>query len=224
MRKNHGFTLIELLVVIAIIAILAAILFPVFAKAREKARQASCVSNVKQIMNAATMYTQDYDETMTWSVNKWSTGTYADPWITWAVQLMPYIKNWDVYACPSTKKGSMMGYWGVDYNVWPTYAVTTYIWDSGAAPSPVPLAAIQNPADKIYIADANHPVCGDARGWLTSSACGQWTCGGNVSATGKWLVPHSDGLCVGYIDGHVKWVKATKFSDDLAAGAHIPKQ
>ena len=125
---------------------------------------------------------------------------------------------------PALKKGSMMGCWGVDYNVWPTYAVTTYIWDSGAAHSPVPLAAIQNPADKIYIADANHPVYGDARGWLTLSACGQWICGSNVSATGKWLVPHSDGLCVGYIDGHVKWVKANKFNDDLAAGAHIPKQ
>ena len=62
-KKISGFTLIELLVVIAIIAILAAILFPVFAQAREKARQAACVSNVKQISLAFTMYAQDYDET-----------------------------------------------------------------------------------------------------------------------------------------------------------------
>ncbi|NUQ70467.1 MAG: prepilin-type N-terminal cleavage/methylation domain-containing protein, partial [Chthonomonadales bacterium] len=62
MRKAHGFTLIELLVVIAIIAILAAILFPVFAQAREKARQTSCLSNMKQLMTSAMMYVQDYDE------------------------------------------------------------------------------------------------------------------------------------------------------------------
>src|SRR5436853_4751504 len=62
MRRNRGFTLIELLVVIAIIAILAAILFPVFAQAREKARAAACLSNTKQIALAFTMYTQDYDE------------------------------------------------------------------------------------------------------------------------------------------------------------------
>src|SRR6266511_3956182 len=63
MRRHRGFTLIELLVVIAIIAILAAILFPVFAQAREKARQSTCTSNLKQLGNGLLMYTQDYDET-----------------------------------------------------------------------------------------------------------------------------------------------------------------
>jgi len=220
MRTKKGFTLIELLVVIAIIAILAAILFPVFAKAREKARQASCLSNVKQIMNAAMMYTQDYDEVMTWSVNKWGTGTYADPWVTWVQQLQPYTKNWDVLACPSTKKGAMIGYWGEDYTVWPTYAVNNAIW-SGAAP--VPMAAVQSPADKIYIADSNHPVLGGAQGWLTASACGNWVCGLNVNSTHIWTVPHSDGVVVGYIDGHAKWSKADKLYSDMVAGADNPR-
>ncbi|MES2463086.1 MAG: DUF1559 domain-containing protein [Armatimonadota bacterium] len=87
--RRRAFTLIELLVVIAIIAILAAILFPVFAQAREKARQISCVSNMKQMGSAAMMYTQDYDETYPMQV-------YNNPGnknITWREAIMPYVKN-----------------------------------------------------------------------------------------------------------------------------------
>ena len=121
-RKPSGFTLIELLVVIAIIAILAAILFPVFARAREKARQATCQSNLKQIGTAFMMYVQDYDETMP----PWTTNACNNPPLpggafnvlylyNWVVN--PYIKNGvgatvadgsagflkDVWACPTAK-------------------------------------------------------------------------------------------------------------------------
>jgi prepilin-type N-terminal cleavage/methylation domain-containing protein/prepilin-type processing-associated H-X9-DG protein len=96
-RRQNGFTLIELLVVIAIIAILAAILFPVFAQAREKARAASCLSNVKQLGLAHLMYDQDYDET---TVTSWSYGFPGD--FEWYVQ--PYIKNLDILFCPSWKE------------------------------------------------------------------------------------------------------------------------
>ena len=114
MKKLRGFTLIELLVVIAIIAILAAILFPVFAKAREKARQISCTSNLKQIGLAIMQYSQDYDEVypdkgMAYS-QTWGTG-----WAPWQVSIAPYVKNGahsgsatgdtnykgSVFACPS---------------------------------------------------------------------------------------------------------------------------
>src|SRR3990172_6305038 len=98
--KRHGFTLIELLVVIAIIAILAAILFPVFAKAREKARQTSCLSNVKQMMLGVLSYAQDYDERlpMMWSYNPNPAHivigqTVATNYYTWPEQIMPYTKN-----------------------------------------------------------------------------------------------------------------------------------
>src|SRR5579872_7481927 len=84
MTRRSGFTLIELLVVIAIIAILAAILFPVFAQAREKARAITCLSNLKQIGLACTMYTQDYDETLPFA---WSAQG------GWYNLLQPYIKN-----------------------------------------------------------------------------------------------------------------------------------
>ena len=90
MRK--GFTLIELLVVIAIIAILAAILFPVFAKVREKARQTSCASNLKQLGLGLIQYNQDYDESMPTTNTIWGGG--------WAGQVFPYVKSKGVYGCP----------------------------------------------------------------------------------------------------------------------------
>lgn len=92
MNKKNGFTLIELLVVIAIIAILAAILFPVFAKARDKARQATCLSNLKQLGLAVTQYTQDWDEIMPAEGVRWG-APWGDAWLPWQVLLQPYVKN-----------------------------------------------------------------------------------------------------------------------------------
>src|SRR5664279_2671514 len=102
---RRGFTLIELLVVIAIIAILAAILFPVFAKAREKARQSSCSSNVKQIALGALMYAQDYDEILpcAWQYCPNPTQVYFGNLI------MPYIKNSQIFQCPSDSAPTTWG-------------------------------------------------------------------------------------------------------------------
>jgi prepilin-type N-terminal cleavage/methylation domain-containing protein len=97
-RRYSGFTLIELLVVIAIIAILAAILFPVFAQAREKARQASCLSNTKQVGTATLMYVQDYDERMPLSAYL-DTGTRKGYHVIDLI--FPYVKNANVFQCPS---------------------------------------------------------------------------------------------------------------------------
>src|SRR4051794_36230743 len=120
MKRRGAFTLIELLVVIAIIAILAAILSPVFAQARDKARSATCVSNLKQIGTAITLYIQDYDEIMPGAAappqdwTPYSGTTYIQPplsngnpaatsprWAMWTNLLQPYIKNWNVFRCPS---------------------------------------------------------------------------------------------------------------------------
>src|SRR5437588_9207291 len=111
MKKSRGFTLIELLVVIAIIAILAAILFPVFAQARAKARQTSCLSNMKQIGMALYMYIQDYDETLPgndtnaegYSLNLGFMAPQPSPLITprnWPVETQPYIKTVQVLRFP----------------------------------------------------------------------------------------------------------------------------
>src|SRR5689334_10215936 len=107
-RRRNGFTLIELLVVIAIIAILAAILFPVFAKAREAARKTSCESNLKQIGTSFRMYAQDFDEMLpnnpydsTNSVNCVSETTRTTYRGTVCNTLQPYIKNTNLFTCPS---------------------------------------------------------------------------------------------------------------------------
>ena len=116
-REQTGFTLIELLVVIAIIAILAAILFPVFAQAREKARQASCISNLNQMGLATGMYVQDYDETF--YPHRWNSGPNSNPFLAelnipcggaisgvacnktfWISLLQPYTKNYQIWVCP----------------------------------------------------------------------------------------------------------------------------
>jgi len=107
MHRSRGFTLIELLVVIAIIAILAAILFPVFARAREKARQASCMSNLKQIGLAFAMYSSDYDERTPYNSDSTnSTPQLEASWNGWISNvLIPYTKNQQLYICPTRNNG-----------------------------------------------------------------------------------------------------------------------
>ncbi|MBM3498472.1 MAG: DUF1559 domain-containing protein [Armatimonadetes bacterium] len=96
MRRSQGFTLIELLVVIAIIAILAAILFPVFARAREKARQTSCLSNVKQLGLGVMMYCQDYDETYPGYYPPWPATVPSPQGCSWWEGIYPYVKNYQL--------------------------------------------------------------------------------------------------------------------------------
>jgi prepilin-type N-terminal cleavage/methylation domain-containing protein len=135
-RKMRGFTLIELLVVIAIIAILAAILFPVFAQAREKARQTACVSNAKQFALSILMYVQDYDETMmpasqdAWGIGPVTAAQFNVPQQGPQVFLQPYTKSAGIYKCPDEGPIGSNGNPGTDQVTNPAgYAVsqtTTY--------------------------------------------------------------------------------------------------
>jgi prepilin-type N-terminal cleavage/methylation domain-containing protein len=108
-RRRHGFTLIELLVVIAIIAILAAILFPVFAQAREKARQSACLSNMKQVGTALMMYAQDYDETLPVQENQVPKFWLDTAATNYCRGILPYAKNKQIFICPSAGKESWTG-------------------------------------------------------------------------------------------------------------------
>ena len=137
-QRNRGFTLIELLVVIAIIAILAAILFPVFARAREKARMASCQSNLKEIGLAIHMYVQDYDERLLFQ-------RYGATGYHWYEVIYPYLKNNQILTCPS-KSNQAVGY-GYSWSYLGSYG-------GGPSPNPASLANIEKPAETILCADA----------------------------------------------------------------------
>jgi prepilin-type N-terminal cleavage/methylation domain-containing protein/prepilin-type processing-associated H-X9-DG protein len=191
-RSRSGFTLIELLVVIAIIAILAAILFPVFAQAREKARQTACLSNQKQIGAALAMYIQDYDERIPSSKSLgrwWTLLTAAWPPPFARDQLMPYVKNEAIWYCPSI---------ALDRPLWPPSAKTgtyrdnqtTYQWNTvcserGRGPktellSARPLAAVPYPSQQ--------PMWWDIPYWATDSV-------------------HMHGVNAVFLDGHARWAR-----------------
>lgn len=159
---NAAFTLIELLVVIAIIAILAAILFPVFARARENARRASCQSNLKQIGLGVLQYTQDYDETLpSRLINP------GDATTTWRRVVQPYLKSIQIFACPSNPSNKTMS---VDGQTPVSYACSyvgfygTDVGQGGCSNDGVgvPLASITEPSTLIYAVEnttqfnANH--------------------------------------------------------------------
>lgn len=174
--RRTGFTLIELLVVIAIIAILAAILFPVFAQAREKARQTSCLSNLKQQGTATYMYVQDYDETFPLALYIGNTGNGPCGFVSYHA-LVPYQKNAEVQKCASDSTplsvdktvatvGSLLGVLIPACNVPPALHVTSYQpnysvmvftappFPTALAESPVSLASLEYAAETSLLADA----------------------------------------------------------------------
>jgi prepilin-type N-terminal cleavage/methylation domain-containing protein/prepilin-type processing-associated H-X9-DG protein len=173
--RRNAFTLIELLVVIAIIAILAAILFPVFAQAREKARQTSCLSNTKQIGTSIMMYAQDYDETLpgyrfsdaTLLINPFAAnakvGTNAKRAIFINQILQPYIKNDQIWKCPSKPnawvnidEAGAMGNAGSGFQSFGgqnSYAMNNYVFKSNAG---FALAGMEAPADTVAMVDGSY--------------------------------------------------------------------
>jgi len=171
--RSEGFTLIELLVVIAIIAILAAILFPVFARARENARRTSCLSNLKQIGLGLIQYTQDYDEKITssWYCTTDSSGnctmgdsggdTASDPTTQhykWMDAIFPYVKSEQVFNCPSDSISPQYIYYqnasGANYN-YGSYGINVTYWGSNLVHSPAgrSLAAIADVSRTVYATD-----------------------------------------------------------------------
>jgi len=191
MRK--GFTLIELLVVIAIIAILAAILFPVFARAREKARQTSCLNNQKQWALAWHMYVQDYDEAIPASCPKVNTGGGAYYWDwdrIWYKVLEPYVKNREIRYCPSD---NYRGGYGSNY-AYNCYYLRNEHW--GLAEGAVVLSEITKPAETVMAGESN-----GGQFQLYSPAV--------TDPNYSWRINydrHNGGCNYSFCDGHAKWV------------------
>jgi len=231
-RQIRGFTLIELLVVIAIIAILASILFPVFARARENARRASCQSNLKQIALGVFMYTQDYDERMPRTRFSALLVTPTDPY-GWADMMQPYLKSTQIFQCPSE-----------------TNSVNTSVGLNGSAPSVTAAgysdyfmnAAVYNQSDAAFVSPALTVLLGDSTsgnsynnydGCFSSYA--DQTGGGSVGATCTTAASyitnlisstgitaagrHLDGANYAFADGHVKWLKGSIISGTVINGS-----
>lgn len=171
-QKSHGFTLIELLVVIAIIAILAAILFPVFAQAREKARAISCLSNIKQQGTAAMMYAQDYDEALVPAGNRYAhqrdvcfngDTNISGPrgWVDWEIPLIPYTKNTQIFVCPDRREFGCNGYAmntnssNDDFPGSPTPPGVFVYQGPGQTLPTCSLAAVVAPAECLFLYDSH---------------------------------------------------------------------
>ena len=189
MKRQRGFTLIELLVVIAIIAILAAILFPVFAKAREKARQTSCLSNIKQIALSGLMYAGDYDERLPGHGCSWRNYTVSGPGETcYLAKIYPYVNNMNVYQCPSDNYA---------------YAYGNNLWGI-AGRAPYTLANIASPAETIWYGDAS-------RGYIRAPACTGISESGplctQAPGVNNIMWRHNGGANFAFVDGHAKWMK-----------------
>jgi prepilin-type N-terminal cleavage/methylation domain-containing protein/prepilin-type processing-associated H-X9-DG protein len=179
MRK--GFTLIELLVVIAIIAILAAILFPVFARAREKARQTSCLSNIKQLALAILSYAQDYDECL--PMCRWHDGT---TWRGFYQEVPPYIQNAQIFRCPSDPTVT------VRYGASCSNSYSTMGYNTG-----VSLGDVNYPAEAYLI------MCGLNNYEHTPHNSWPGVCGCSPSYM-EYL--HNEGSNIAFADGHGKWM------------------
>jgi len=200
-RAVPGFTLIELLVVVAIISLLAAILFPVFSRARENARRASCMSNMKQIGLAFMMYAQDYDEKLP--------DSYAND--NWQEPLFPYLKNAQILRCPSTPKEPSDSHVSsskpFDYR-WPTYAIDGHGNNGMLRTNGLPLAAIDEPSVTWLLVESKNADYYESRGYGMSYVKLYEKSEANVySETDVDFERHLGGSNITYADGHVKWLK-----------------
>jgi prepilin-type N-terminal cleavage/methylation domain-containing protein/prepilin-type processing-associated H-X9-DG protein len=196
--KRTAFTLIELLVVIAIIAILAAILFPVFSRAREKARQTACASNLKQMGLSLCMYVDDHDGVYPRSRTAWGQD--------WAVAFEPYARNRQLFRCPSESRVGAWSSWQLGYGINEGVLGTRPPPDFGP---PANEAELDHPAETVSVGESDGYTC-----------YGSVLCYIAIHPTDLRhnILPrrHNDGGNVAFCDGHVKWYRP----DELTYARH----
>jgi len=249
-KRNAGFTLIELLVVIAIISVLAAILFPVFARARESARRASCLSNLKQIGLGVMMYVQDYDELYPKSVmlnssprlipNTIALTISSQPLWSWYEMIYPYTKSVQVYKCPSSGyNGSYIhtANYGANSDMMPYYPFPP----ASGGVLPVNMASLQAPASTYLIMDAGYYMMAYSRALPgTNGPNNAWYLPGTSAYNGLSAATQSIGVAAGdayrasdyengrhfgsvnvaFADGHVKWLNAGELYGQALKRSH----
>jgi prepilin-type N-terminal cleavage/methylation domain-containing protein/prepilin-type processing-associated H-X9-DG protein len=212
--KKHGFTLVELLTVIAIIALLAAILFPVFGRVRESARRSSCQSNLKQIGLGMLQYVQDYDQKFPFAVQ---CNAGPDPtlcygnnnWMGWSVLIQPYTKSTQLLQCPSEPNKVQVN---ADTNGFTDYFYNQnlgYNWTTEK------VAVLDNPSVTITNGEGSYYhsrswSSGMCRGYDYNTSSAYKTSGpaqadAQWSPTGGEALRHFDGANYAFADGHVKW-------------------
>jgi len=205
---KKAFTLIELLVVIAIISILAAILFPVFARARENARRASCLSNEKQIALGFMMYTQDYDGRFPQHWGYYYEGGSGTPY-PWSLAILPYVKSNQLFFCPSDtnpdhNSSSSVSTGNVSYGY--NYAYLAMSGTYAATPATLNLiSAVKYPSETLLLGDTGLNTTGYVIHWSSST----------YLPTNS----HLEGCNFAFVDGHVKWMKAKAVIDNHATPA-----
>jgi prepilin-type N-terminal cleavage/methylation domain-containing protein/prepilin-type processing-associated H-X9-DG protein len=248
--QRRAFTLIELLVVIAIIAILAAILFPVFAQAREKARAISCISNMKQLGTSVMMYTQDYDECYPLNNRSYplayakSNGAQSgDYHNSWAKHLQPYLKNVKVFSCPSGDNkdvrvivdvpGAPLNSPGaVEIPTQGGIGANEWVFKAGGDPLdpnqawqliPVALASVGRPADLPLISDASYVIWPDVDRIMNPDPVGAPWDGGFVPRP-EFARHSGSGSNMLYGDGHAKFRSQGSMSlDGSRANQPVPQ-
>jgi prepilin-type N-terminal cleavage/methylation domain-containing protein/prepilin-type processing-associated H-X9-DG protein len=208
-KRPRGFTLIELLVVIAIISILAGILFPVFMSAREKARQATCASNLRNLGMGVIMYTEDYDEHMPLSAEPINLPPF---FLNWHDIIDPYIKNKQVWLCPDSTipAKDSTGKPTSDYGYNAFYLNGMKLdFSNFATADGVSLGKIAAPSSTVLLVDAKASllpnICGpDGKYMLPPSQP-------NTGCWGRPALLHSGGSNVQWVDGHVHWQLPSQF-------------
>jgi prepilin-type N-terminal cleavage/methylation domain-containing protein/prepilin-type processing-associated H-X9-DG protein len=240
--QKCGFTLIELLVVIAIIAILAAILFPVFARARENARRTSCLSNLKQIGLGMMQYVQDYDEryapAFSWDSSSGApnaldtdvshpsgyftinNASVVGHYKSWMDAVFPYVKSTQIFVCPSVSNASppaqIISNYGYSSAFGGYYSDAQLYNSSAALWTPIAAAQIGRAAEIIMIMDLNNT-------WTSTHASPVNLSSWAASASTQSIVaPHLEGGNATYADGHAKWMPAAKMAAWGGAGTCVP--